>query len=368
MALVSIGSSGSMISQLSNAVGSNAITNALGFDFGNILTPSKFLTKFTPKTVFSTKSLAFDIRTTTNFDVIFHWFPRFSQIRSMISDALGASDTDDINLFVESVEIPNLEIDSTDFYNRGKIGQSIIRKGLNGQNKLKICFLNTEFSLVAHCFYQWISETESPFWIYGPSVVLGNSDNPLNDFKTLNIYGDGRVDNNGNDISTKISDTGVTSYEHSQQICENSTAFRLHCLRSQSECAQFTRADIEVKYYSGNMKELHSVWFMGAYPCNLGLESLNNKEAKIKTSAVTFEYDSMCISTPFVPTDSGTFTSAAASLGGSASWTAGLYDDSLTQIGNTYLAKASRKLNKITNKTGDKMTNKLKSLQSKVTA
>ena len=52
----------------------------------------------------------------------------------------------------------------------------------------------------------------------------------------------------------------------------------------------------------------------------------------------------------------------------SAEWTAGLYDDTLTQIGNTYLAKASRRLNKIMNKTGRKVSDKLKTYQSKLTA
>lgn len=363
MALVSIGSAGNMVSQLSNAVGSNAITNALGFDFGSVLTPSKFLTKFTPRTVFSTKSLAFDIRTTTNFDVIFHWFPRFSQIRSMISDALGASDTTDINLYIQKVHVPqfrNKEITADNTTH--KIGQSLPSAGVGGYDNLQIDFLNTEFSLVAHCFYQWMSEIESPFWIYGPGVVLGDSDNPLNDFKTLNIYSDGA------NKPTRISSKGVTPYAESQTICENSNAFRLNCLRSQSECTPFTRADIEIKYYSGNMKELHSVWFMGAYPRQIMLEDLDNEGSKIKISSVSFAYDNSCISTPFVPSSSGSLTSAATSLVGGASWTAGLYDDSLTQIGNTYLAKASRKVNKITNRTGEKVTNKIKSLESKVTA
>ena len=97
-----------MLNQAANALGSNAVTNALGIDFGTMLTPSKFLTKFTPSTVFAYRSLAYEIQSSKNFDVIFHWFPRSSQIRSMFANAFSAADTNEINLLVRNIQMPQL--------------------------------------------------------------------------------------------------------------------------------------------------------------------------------------------------------------------------------------------------------------------
>jgi hypothetical protein len=155
-------------------------------------------------------------------------------------------------------------------------------------------------------------------------------------------------------------------------------ASKLQFLMSESESAPFTRADIEVKMYSGNMKELHSYWFMGAFPVKITTVALDHSPvgtATLEGHTVTFAYDSMCISSPFIFSGDGGggLTKAAAglfdSLGSNSSeWTAGLYDDTLTQIGNTYLSKASKRLNSIMNKTGGKVSDKLKGFQSKLVA
>ena len=118
---------------------------------------------------------------------------------------------------------------------------------------------------------------------------------------------------------------------------------------------------------------------MGAFPTRIALGGIDHSPASQQTlegHTVSFAYDSVCISTPFCynsSSNSGALTKSAAGAFGdmgsnSAEWTAGLYDDTLTQIGNTYLAKASRRLNKIMNKTGRKVSDKLKTYQSKLTA
>lgn len=362
--LFQISSAGNVVNQASNALGSNAITNALGIDFGTILTPSKFLTKFTPSTVFAYRSLAYEIQSSKNFDVIFHWFPRSSQIRTMFSNAFSAADTNEINLLVRNIQIPNLS------NGQGEKGNGDSRKfqcvfpgsGVNSEGDLSMTFLNTEFSYVHHCFYQWLCETESPFWIYGPGMSTNK------------------------DAVEEIGKLGKVIFDSSEEIdiskakwwmsCDD--AFKLHFLESQTESAPFTRADIEVKMYSGNMKELHSYWFMGAFPVRISTRALDHAptdNGTLEGNTVIFTFDSMCISSPFSygGKNSGALTKAASGLFGSlgsnsAEWTAGLYDDTLTQIGNTYLAKASRRLNKIMNKTGNKVSDKLKSYQSKLIA
>lgn len=364
-----------MVNQAANALGSNAITNALGIDFGTILTPSKFLTKFTPSTVFAYRSLAYEIRNSKNFDVIFHWFPRCSQIRSMFSNAFSAADTNEINLLVRSIRMPSLITNPTRGNNDNpKFSAAFPGLGVNGNGNLSMTFLNTEFSYVNHCFYQWLSETESPFWIYGPSVTASTS--ALDNLKELGklIFPQDKV--------SKSTAIRWMSYED---------ASKLIYLNSQSETAPFTRADIEIKMYSGNMKELHSIWFMGAFPIMIELENMDHNpvgQNDLEGHVVTFTYDSICISSPFtyetdqtsysdgtvggVTKQKSNLTNAASSMFGkysnSAAWTAGLYDDTLTQIANTYLAKASRKMNRVMNKTGAKVQDKLKTYQSKLTA
>lgn len=358
-----------MVNQAANALGSNAVTNALGIDFGTILTPSKFLTKFTPSTVFAYRSLAYEIRNSKNFDVIFHWFPRCSQIRSMFSNAFSAADTNEINLLVRSIRMPNILTNVTYANSENKKFRGAFPGlGVNADGSLSMTFLNTEFSYVNHCFYQWLSETESPFWLYGPSVTA--STDAINNLKMLGkmIFPDGKVSK----------DYAVTwmSFED---------ASKLIYLNSQSETAPFTRADIEIKMYSGNMKELHSIWFMGAFPQQIELENIDNNpvgQNDLEGHTVNFVFDSVCISSPFtyqteknsdgVTQPKGNLTNAAAGMFGeysnSAAWTAGLYDDTLTQIANTYLAKASRKMNKIMNRTGAKVQDKLKTYQNRLTA
>lgn len=350
-----------MVNQAANALGSNAITNALGIDFGTILTPSKFLTKFTPSTVFAYRSLAYEIRNSKNFDVIFHWFPRCSQIRSMFSNAFSAADTNEINLLVRSIRMPNMTSSSNIRANEGniKFRGAFPGTGVNCEGNLSMTFLNTEFSYVNHCFYQWLCETESPYWIYGPSVVA--STQAVDELKEL-----------GKLIFPRAKKMDI-NYVRSWMAFED--ASKMIYLNSQTETAPFTRADIEVKMYSGNMKELHSIWFMGAFPIEIELENMDHNPVgsnDLEGHTVTFAFDSACISSPFVYSKDNKLTNAASGLFGemsnSASWTAGLYDDTLTQIGNTYLAKMSRKMNKITNKTGAKLSDKLKTYQNKLTA
>ena len=356
-----------MLNQAANALGSNAVTNALGIDFGTMLTPSKFLTKFTPSTVFAYRSLAYEIQSSKNFDVIFHWFPRSSQIRSMFANAFSAADTNEINLLVRNIQMPQLTGgQSVGGNDRSRRFQATFPgSGVNGEGGLTMTFLNTEFSFVHHCFYQWLCETETPYWIYGAGAAA--SRNALDCLK---------------DLGSKIfkQENGKTnSTTFGKCWMEYDDASKMSFLMSESECTPFTRADIEVKMYSGNMKELHSIWFMGAFPVSIALGGIDHSPASTQTlegHTVTFAYDSVCISSPFCygsKSNSGALTKAASNLFGSlgsnsSEWTAGLYDDTLTQIGNTYLAKASRRLNKMMNKAGKNVSDKLQKYQSKVTA
>lgn len=349
-----------MVNQAANALGSNAVTNALGIDFGTILTPSKFLTKFTPSTVFAYRSLAYEIRNSKNFDVIFHWFPRCSQIRSMFSNAFSAADTNEINLLVRNIRMPNLESNGVIQANNDnfKFKGAFPGSGVNASGNLTMTFLNTEFSYVNHCFYQWLCETESPFWIYGPEMAT--STESIEGLKEL-----GKV----------VFPEKEKSFYGAKIWMSFEDASKLIYLNSQTEVVPFTRADIEIKMYSGNMKELHSIWFMGAFPIQIELESMDHNpvgQNDLEGHTVMFAFDSVCISSPFTYSGDNTLTNAAAGLFGdmsnSAAWTAGLYDDTLTQIGNTYLAKASRKMNNVMNKTGAKVSDKLKTYQNKLTA
>ena len=351
-----------MVNQAANALGSNAVTNALGIDFGTILTPSKFLTKFTPSTVFAYRSLAYEIRSSKNFDVIFHWFPRCSQIRSMFSNAFSAADTDEINLLVRSIRMPTLASEVVQEANQSniKFRASFPGLGVNSRGRVEMTFLNTEFSYVDHCFYQWLCETESPFWLYGPNTAT--DDSAIDKLKTLGNY---------------IFKEGEVSMQYAIDWMSFEDASKLIYLNSQTESAPFTRADIEVKMYSGNMKELHSIWFMGAYPVTIQLENVDHSKTsanELEGHSVSFAFDSVCISSPFSYDNTGSnkLTSAASGLFGgmsySAPWTSGLYDDTLTQIANTYLAKASRLMNKVTRKAGEKVSGKLKGWQDKLTA
>lgn len=361
MALIQIGSAGNMMNQVSNALGSNAITNALGLDFGAIPTPSKFVTKFTPATIFTARSLAYEIHNCKNFDVIFHWHPRTSQIRSMFANAFSASDTDDINLLIRSISIPNLE--NTAAYGNDdnqRFRASMAGMGVNGRGAVSMRFLNTEFSYVNHCFYQWLSETESPFWIYGPSVSP-NLEATAN-LKELGKY----IFNPKQGISL----------EEAQMWLNSADASKLIYLTSETETAPFTRADIQIKTYSGNMKELHSIWFFGAFPTSIQMDRLDHNPVSqndLDGHTVNFTFDSMTISSPFVYDSSNSVTNTLSDTFGSlgshgAAWTAGLYDDTATQIGNTYLAKASRKLNKIMSKRGSEISSRLQDRQKRLTA
>ena len=370
MALFQIGGAGAIGNQIANAVGSNAVTNALGMDFGTILTPSKFLTKFTPSTVFAYRSLAYEIQSSKNFDVIFHWFPRCSQIRSMFANAFSAADANEINLLVRDVQMPNITSGNMQRGNdtNRRFACAFPGSGVNGEGPLTMRFLNTEFSYVHHCFYQWLCETESPFWLYGPGMSASKEENMTSRLEAL-----GKLLYPKEKQSLKKAQTWM-SYDD---------ASKLPHLISESECSPFTRADIEIKMYSGNMKELHSIWFMGAFPAHIALGGIDHTPTSQQTlegHTVSFAYDSMCISSPFVYNNGDNLTSSVAKAAqnlkigesaigtNSAEWTAGLYDDTLTQIGNTYLAKASRRLNSIMNKAGSKVSDNLKTAQSKLTA
>ena len=103
MATIALGGGGSSITDI---VGNNAIGSALGLTSG-ALTPLAFATKFGAGSIFSSSSLAYEIRARNNFDVIFHWFPTRSQIRTYFANAFTAQDTDDIKYLIRKVTVPN---------------------------------------------------------------------------------------------------------------------------------------------------------------------------------------------------------------------------------------------------------------------
>ena len=383
MALLQIGAAGGGIM---SALGSNSIASALGISTGSS-TPLTFATKFGTQSIFTASSLPYVIRTNKNFDVIFHWYPQNSQIRSYFANAFSAEDTDELTLFIRSITMPSLLNQASNQDIAGlRLGSSLPGKGVgtaNRANALTMDILSTEFSLVDHCFYQWMREVESPYWIYGPT----KNDSVGNDYQTImkgimGAFNDGTTktvtDSEGKEksvptlnIKATATNTKITDLEKL-----NDTATALISQQSMSELVPFTRADIEIKYYSGNQTPLHSVIFYGAFPVSIELMSVDHTAQFKESHKVTFACDSIDISSPFVAdgTDSGdgyitnslneaidnTFLK---NYNNTAKWTAGLQEDIVSNYANAMLAKASRLINKTTNKAGGKLTDTLSSAQ-----
>ena len=312
MATLALGGGGS---SLTGVLGNNAIGSALGLT-SSVPSPLAFATKFGEPSIFSTSSLAYNIRAMNNFDVLFHWFPKRSQIRTYFANAFTAADTDDIKFIVRNAQLPDIINNPDDSGgNGGHFKMAIPGKGVTGSGELTIEFLATEFSFVDHIFYQWISETESPFWIY--------------------------------------SEVGCESPKVNQNMYK---------LASTCECVPFTRADIEIKYYSSNNKELHSVICYGAFPINIETMDIDQNMPFKAGYKVRFTYDSIIVSSPFIE-KSGSWGSAV-SFGNAAGWTSTIQDDALSNyLNQSLLKKASRFMNSVTNKLGGKITDTLNNAQ-----
>lgn len=318
MATLALGGGGS---SLTDIVGNNAIGSALGLTSG-ALTPLAFATKFGAGSVFQSSSLAYQIRARNNFDVIFHWFPKRSQIRSYFANAFTAADTDDMKFLIRSVQVPNFTNPSLESQTNGAHFKCAIPgTGVNGDGPMSIDFLATEFSFLDHIFYEWMCETESSFWIYADAEA-----------------------NYGTD-----------------------------------EVAAFTRADIEIKYYSANNKELHSIICYGAFPTKITTMDVSNDTMFTAGYHVDFAFDSMITSSPFV--DTGGWASKATGAIGSfaskvtggtvgsntAAWATTIQDDMIANVLNkSLLAKASGFMNSFTNKIGGKISGGLNSAQKAI--
>lgn len=327
MALVQIGSLNSLDSLTSTATalaGSNTILSYLGLD--STPTPLSFFNKFTSSSVFDRQSLACTIRGNKNFDVIFHWnSPSNSQIRTYFANAFGSSDTDDIRYWVQRVMFPRLQNSVSPYSASGnsmdRLRGQVVTGTVNGAGSFTMSILSTEFSLVDHCFYQWLSETESPFWIYTADFALNKE----------------QYDN--------LNNCQQCQYEYGKNLPHYSSYSRLY---NMSAVTPFTKADIEIKYYSGNLKPLHSIWIWGAFPQQIELSNVDhNSVDKIETRNVVFAFDSISISSPFIPdgTSKSTISSSLQGLTNGGYWSDGLTEDlASTFINKTIMTALSKKL------------------------
>lgn len=374
MALLQIGAENGGIV---NAIGNNSIAAALGISQGSI-SPLTFATKFGAQTLFSVSSLPYVIRTNKNFDVIFHWFPKRSQIRTYFANAFSASDVDELTLFIRSIEMPKIINNIEDRSDGGRrMGSALPGRGSGVSSRsgaFSMNILSTEFSLVDHCFYQWMRETEAPYWIYGPTTSKAEDNSTVSsvpkDFQNVlkGIMGTFNDD--------KKKDTLGTMTQCGGKSCVDFTdvGTSLVSCQSESEITPFTRADIEVKYYSGNQKPLHSVIFYGAFPVGIETMGVDHEKTFKESYRVDFACDSVDISSPFVAESDSWASKTTGAINeflgefksNSAKWTSGLQDDILTNYANVWLAKASRMINKTTNKAGDKLSDTLKNTQKKL--
>jgi hypothetical protein len=246
----------------------------------------------------------------------------------------------------------------------------------------EMTILATEFSLVDHCFYQWLRETESPYWIYPP---FGNGATSLNDFKSVfssfskydlykkSVWVIDREKNIIEDIK-QVTDTDGSAFH------QYGKTTNLVNVQSLSQSSPFTRADIEIKYYSANFKELHSVICYGAYPIRIETMNVDNEPGFKEGYRVDFAYDSIDVVSPFVADESNGITNAvlggaakvteALSFGGGngpAKWASTLTDGMLDNyLNKSFLAKASKFVNSVTNKAGSKISDKLNNVQKKM--
>lgn len=366
-----------------NALGNNSIASALGISSGN-MSPSTFATKFGTQSIFTASSLPYVIRTNKNFDVIFHWYPKRSQIRSYFANAFSSSDTDELGIFIRKVNIQPIVNNATRRNEAGeRLGGSLPGNGVGSSspsNSFSMDILSTEFSLVDHCFYHWLRETESPYWIYGPKSAdaKGNGILPSEYCNTMKqVIGRyvGDVLEQAKDGTwSKVKGCKTPSKSVVSDGIDDATSL-ISCM-SMTEIVPFTRADVEVKYYSGNQTPLHSVIFYGAFPVRIEPMSVDHGEAFKESYRVDFTCDSVDISSPFVA-EGGSWAGEAQqwmsdALGkkkienNTAKWTAGLQEDILTNYANVWLAKASRLLNKTTNKVGGKLNDTLLNAQKSI--
>lgn len=321
MATLALGGGGSSIT---GALGNNAVTSALGMT-SSVNTPLAFATKFGSGSIFQSSSLAYQIRARNNFDVIFHWFPRRSLVRTYFANAFTAADCDDIRFLVRSVDVPNFTTSAEKLESGSHFAHAVPTSGVNGDGPLRITFLATEFSFLDHPLNYWLNETESPFWIY-----------------------------------SEAADKEITVDKHQ---------FRMHSL---SQVTPFTRADIEIRYVSSNNKDLHSVICYGAFPVSVETMNVDNAEMFHAGYSVSFQYDSMAVYSPFVAAKGSWGAAATDALGlnsasNSAPWTSTIQDDMLANyLNKSLLKKASSFLNKVTNKAGGKISGGLNNAQKKL--
>lgn len=372
-----------------NALGNNSIASALGISSGN-MSPSAFATKFGTQSIFTASSLPYVIRTNKNFDVTFHWYPKRSQIRSYFANAFSASDTDELGIFIRRVTMQQLVNNPKRCDEAGgRLGGTIPGVGVGSAsptNSFSMDILSTEFSLVDHCFYQWLRETESPYWIYGPTNNSGTGGETWagaipSEFKTmleeiLGKYAKGLKSNSQNLDESVVK--AIIGPDNSVTVA-NDDKTALISLQNTSDMMPFTRADVEVQYYSGNQTPLHSVIFYGAFPTRIELMSVDHNGEFKESHKVDFACDSVDIKSPFIAEAGSWASQTHDAISGfisnklkndkfevgmnTAKWTAGLQEDILSNYANVWLSKASRLLNKTTNKVGGKLNDKLLNAQ-----
>ena len=363
-----------------NAIGNNSIASALGISSGN-MSPSAFATKFGTQSIFTASSLPYVIRTNKNFDVTFHWYPKRSQIRSYFANAFSASDTDELGIFIRRVTMQQLVNNPKRCDEAGgRLGGTIPGVGVGSAsptNSFSMDILSTEFSLVDHCFYQWLRETESPYWIYGPTNSAGQNANWMgaipSEFKTMLEQILGKYANalNGSHPKSEKSVVKSMTGPNNSVVFAEDDRTALISLQNTSDMMPFTRADVEVQYYSGNQTPLHSVIFYGAFPTRIELMSVDHNGEFKESHKVDFACDSVDIKSPFIAEAGSWASQAQGAISGllsklgtnTAKWTAGLQEDILSNYANVWLSKASRLLNKTTNKVGGKLNDKLLNAQ-----
>lgn len=161
-------SSDSIASSVKNLVLDNSIASMFGLTSSNA-SPQGFHTRFGTNSIFLPDKKSFTIRTLNFFNTLFKFDPPYSnsKVISLISQALMEKTQDDLQFFIQDIDLPSLTDDEGGEYGTGFIKGSFTGGIAKPTNRtFDITFLNTEFSLIDHCFYYWLKETMSNEWIY----------------------------------------------------------------------------------------------------------------------------------------------------------------------------------------------------------
>ena len=168
--ITNLGSS-AVASSVKNLVLDNSIAAAFGLTSNNV-TPQGFHTRFGTNSILLPDKKSFTIRTMNFFNTLFKFEDPYgtSKVISLLSQSLLEKTQDDLQFFIQDIELPAIQDDSG--WAGSEIGTGFVKGSIPGnivkpsQRTFEINFLNTEFSLIDHCFYYWLKETMSNEWVY----------------------------------------------------------------------------------------------------------------------------------------------------------------------------------------------------------